>query len=68
MSGPDYDDDDGCPICGGEGFIFDCFDGCCEDADVGCDDCTRPCECQKRQAPSELQEVLREALEKGLKP
>lgn len=41
------DDDDGCPICGGEGFTFDCFDGCCEDVEIGCDDCTRSCECQR---------------------
>lgn len=72
MSGPtvslglaSYMDDDECPICGGEGFTFDCFDGCCEDADVGCDDCTRPCQCQKRQAPPELQDVLRDALAKA---
>ncbi len=32
-----------CPECGGEGFVFGCFDGCCLDADIGCDDCTRPC-------------------------
>lgn len=37
--------DDECPICGGEGFVFECFDGFCADADIGCDDCTRPCEC-----------------------
>lgn len=59
------DDDDECPNCGGEGFTFDCFDGCCADAHVGCDDCTRTCDCQKRQASPELQEVLREALEKS---
>lgn len=35
--------DDECPVCGGEGFIFDCFDGCCIDAEIGCDDCTSPC-------------------------
>lgn len=60
---PDYDDGE-CPICGGEGFVFDCFDGCCADCDVGCDDCTRPCSCQKRQASPELQEVLSAALSK----
>lgn len=40
------DDDNECPICGGEGFMFHCFDDCCEDADVGCDDCTQPCDCR----------------------
>ena len=40
----DYDDDGSeCYECGGEGFVHDCFDGFCADADVGCDDCTRPC-------------------------
>lgn len=38
---PHYDDT--CPCCGGDGYIFDCFDGFCENADIGCDDCTRPC-------------------------
>ena len=42
------DQDDTCQRCGGEGFVFDCFDGFCEDADIGCDDCTRPCpDCQR---------------------
>lgn len=50
LTASDLDDDDGCPNCGGEGFVFDCFDGCCECADEGCDDCIRPCDCQKRQA------------------
>lgn len=56
------DDDDECPNCGGEGFVFNCFDGCCEDSEIGCDDCTRPCACQPRQASPELQDVLRDAL------
>jgi hypothetical protein len=43
-------EDDECPICGGEGFTFDCFDGLCEDAYWGCDDCVRTCECQKGAA------------------
>ncbi|MDW9762179.1 hypothetical protein GOB02_21820 [Sinorhizobium meliloti] len=46
--GPYFLDDDqedgGCFNCGGEGFVFDCFDGCCEDADSGCDLCTRNCD------------------------
>lgn len=57
----EYDEGE-CPVCGGEGFVFDCFDGCCLDADYGCDDCTRPCGCQKQQASPELQAVLSEAL------
>ena len=51
---PDYPDDhneydDECPCCGGDGFISNCFDGLCLDADVGCDDCTVICpECKNR--------------------
>ena len=48
----EYDDDPGdCWHCGGEGFIADCFDGFCEAAEYGCEDCTRPCpECARVQA------------------
>lgn len=60
--------DEECSECGGEGFIFDCFDGCCANADIGCDDCTRLCHCQKRQAPRELQDVLSAALSELLAP
>lgn len=62
------DDDEECPICGGEGVTFDCLDDCCEDSDIGCDDCIRLCQCQKRPASPELQEVLREALDKLKEP
>lgn len=38
---------DDCWHCGGEGVVFDCFDGFCVDADSGCDQCTRSCiECK----------------------
>lgn len=47
---PDYDDDDTCPQCGGEEFVFECFDGQCADCDVGCDDCTVPCPTCNRKA------------------
>lgn len=36
-------DDGECQRCGGEGIIWECFDGFCEDADIGCDACTRSC-------------------------
>jgi hypothetical protein len=39
----DYDYDD-CWNCGGDGYVSDCFDGMCEDADSGCNDCTRRCD------------------------
>ena len=46
----DYDDDGTCQRCGGEGVVFECFDGYCLDADYGCDDCTRDCpECVRRE-------------------
>ncbi len=35
--------DEACWHCGGEGLIYDCIDGCCEDAESGCDDCSRTC-------------------------
>ncbi len=57
------DFDDECPTCGGEGFVFECFDGCCEDCDIGCDDCEHRCPtCTKRPASPELRQVLADAL------
>ncbi len=44
---PDTEDmiDDGeCPNCGGEGVVYDCIDGQCLDADIGCDLCARKCD------------------------
>lgn len=36
-----------CWYCGGEGYTFDCFDSCCLDADIGCEECSRDCvECK----------------------
>lgn len=40
----DFDYDDSCPNCGGEGVIYDCIDGCCEDAESGCELCERRCD------------------------
>lgn len=38
-----------CWHCGGEGFTYDCIDGCCEDAEDGCELCARRCvECALR--------------------
>lgn len=40
----DYDDDPGvCHECGGEGYVWDCFDGLCVNAEDGCMACTRRC-------------------------
>jgi hypothetical protein len=54
----DLGEDSDCPTCGGEGFTFDCFDGCGADADMGCDDCIRPCECQRQKKPRPAQESV----------
>ena len=46
--------DDECWNCGGEGFTYDCIDGCCEDAESGCEQCARPCpECAHYKASLE---------------
>lgn len=43
----DYDDEidgDSCGNCGGEGFTYHCIDGCCVDAEEGCDLCASRCD------------------------
>lgn len=45
--------DEGCPNCGGEGVIYDCFDGFCIDAESGCDDCARRCDWCRPTIPRE---------------
>lgn len=39
----DYDDGS-CPNCGGEGYVYDCIDGCCINAEEGCDLCAYRCD------------------------
>jgi hypothetical protein len=34
---------DDCWNCAGEGTFHDCIDDCCEDSEIGCDDCTHEC-------------------------
>lgn len=36
-------DGDECWYCGGDGYVHDCIDGFCLEAEIGCDDCTRRC-------------------------
>ena len=51
MAPDDFDDwdDDECPHCCGEGYVYDCIDGCCIDADEGCYLCERRCDwCRPR--------------------
>jgi hypothetical protein len=45
----DFDHDDDCPNCGGEGIIFMCLDEIgCECPEEGCEMCERRCDwCQK---------------------
>jgi hypothetical protein len=34
---------DDCGHCGGEGYTYDCIDGCCANAEFGCATCERRC-------------------------
>jgi hypothetical protein len=56
-------DNEECWHCGGEGETYDCFDGCCVDAESGCPDCARPClECKlyaRRRARAIREEVIK---------
>lgn len=56
-------DNEECWHCGGEGETYDCFDGCCIDAELGCPDCARPClECRLyagRRAKAIREEVIK---------
>lgn len=65
-----YENDDCCPNCGGEGYVFNCQDEIgCVDPEGGCDLCMRRCGwCNprpKKSAPSDLQQVLADALAKA---
>lgn len=69
MSSVDFpDDEDGCWNCGGDGYLYDCVDGFCEDAEYGCDDCARRCEICRPRTPQQvadeiaLKNILAEAL------
>lgn len=53
----DYVQDDSCGNCGGEGFVYDRFDGFCEDADEGCADCTRRCDWCNRPSSKQIKET-----------
>lgn len=51
-----FDDErDDCWNCGGEGYIADCFDGFCVNAEDGCELCLRRCEyCNEPKANAAL--------------
>lgn len=52
---------DDCWHCGGEGYTYDCIDGCCEDAESGCAECERRCpECALHE--HQYSKAIREAV------
>lgn len=61
-----YEDQGECWRCGGEGFVFYCWDGCCLDAEIGCDDCTQPCDICNQPKPSKDADALRQILADAL--
>jgi hypothetical protein len=69
MSDPEQDDlydDGGCGNCCGEGFVYDCFDGFCADADYGCDKCMMPCHWCNPLKPTPETAALRQILADAL--
>lgn len=70
----DHDDYDGeeCGQCGGEGYTYDCIDGCCLHAEEGCDLCESRCDfCnpfkptpKQAEERAELVEILANAIAK----
>lgn len=58
-------DGDECWNCGGNGYTYDCIDGCCEDAESGCELCSRPCpECRIYKA-ARAKAVREEVIKSG---
>jgi hypothetical protein len=56
---------DDCWHCGGEGETHDCIDDCCEDAEIGCELCRRPCiECKIFER-NRLKAVREEVIKSG---
>ena len=65
QEGDDHLDDETCPNCGGEGYVYDCFEEyACVDPESGCDLCMRRCDwCNppKPKKPDGLTQVLADA-------
>lgn len=40
----DYGDYRECWQCAGEGHMHDCWDGFCQEAEIGCEMCTKKCD------------------------
>jgi len=50
----DFDEDNYCPNCGGEGYVANCWtEYACVDPESGCDECMQRCDwCNQRKAKS----------------
>lgn len=67
------DHDDECGQCDGSGFWYHCIDGCCINAEEGCDMCARRCDfCnpfkptpEQADERAKLGQILAEAIEKN---
>lgn len=63
----DHDPDDSCPNCGGEGYVYDCFEEyACVDPESGCDLCMRRCDWCNPRKPKQTDEGLRQVLADAL--
>lgn len=50
--GPDFIDEEECWNCGGEGYVYNCFEEyACVDPEGGCDECMRRCDVCNRRRP-----------------
>lgn len=56
---------DECWNCGGDGYTYDCIDGCCEDAESGCELCSRPCPECRIYAAERAKAVREEVIKSG---
>lgn len=57
-----FDDEEDCGQCGGEGYTYDCIDGCCANAEEGCRLCERRCDFCNPFKPTPEQAKEREQL------
>lgn len=64
------DQDEECGQCDGDGYWYHCIDGCCVNAEEGCDLCARRCDFCNPPTPkqmkdnAELAQILSAALQK----
>lgn len=55
-------DDEDCGQCDGSGYWYHCIDGCCLNADEGCDLCARRCDFCNAPKPNPETDALRQTL------